>query len=513
MDPPSRTQPPRAQDLGAAAFKDPARDSVSLTPGTRVGPYEIVGLVGAGGMGQVYRARDSRLRRDVAIKILPPAFAAGAEHLARFKREAQVLASLNHPHIAAIYGVEERPPEAAGGDYALALVLELVEGPTLADRIARGPIPVDEALPIARQIAEALEAAHERGIVHRDLKPANIKLRPDGTVKVLDFGLAKAMEEGAGEAHASSQSPTAMVDGTREGVILGTASFMSPEQARGQSVDKRTDVWAFGCVLYEMLTGRRAFGGDNVSDILARVIEREPDFGALPPTTPATIRTALRRCLEKDRRRRLPDIGVVRLDIDDAAASHAAPLAATSIGPPSIPSVALSTSASSSAAAPSPVTSARARIAWPLAALAIVIGVAVGVIVAGWWYVARIAVGIRRPWPRARARDADLGRASRDGAARARRARTARRLRQPGAGDLAGRPPPRVHRGVTDRDPGLPARSRRRELVGRAGHRGRRSTPSSPRTETRWGSSPTTASRRSRSMAPPPSRSARPTRR
>ena len=217
-------------------------------------------------------------------------------------------------------------------------MLELVEGPTLADRIARGPIPVDEALPIARQIAEALEAAHERGIVHRDLKPANIKLRPDGTVKVLDFGLAKAMEEGAGEAHASSQSPTAMVDGTREGVILGTASFMSPEQARGQSVDKRTDVWAFGCVLYEMLTGRRAFGGDNVSDILARVIEREPDFGALPPSTPATIRTALRRCLEKDRRRRLPDIGVVRLDIDDAAASHAA-LARRDFDRPAVDSV------------------------------------------------------------------------------------------------------------------------------------------------------------------------------
>ena len=224
---------------------------MQLRPGTRVGTYEVVGLLGAGGMGEVYRARDTKLNRDVALKVLPELFATDPERLARFKREAQVLASLNHPNIATIHGVEQ-----ADGTHAL--VLELVEGPTLAERIARGPVPLEEALSIARQVAEALEAAHTHGVIHRDLKPANIKIRPDGTVKVLDFGLAKALESGAGSqeqdpAHALSQSPT-LGPGATRGLILGTAAYMAPEQARGQAVDKRADIWGFGCVLYEMLT-------------------------------------------------------------------------------------------------------------------------------------------------------------------------------------------------------------------------------------------------------------------
>ena len=271
-------------------------------------------------MGEVYRARDTKLGRDVALKILPELFAADPDRLARFKREAQVLASLNHPHIAAIYEFED----AAG---VHALVLELVEGPTLADRIAEGPIPLDEALPIARQIAEALETAHEHGIIHRDLKPANIKLRPDGTVKVLDFGLAKALDPTAVASGFSrkdlSMSPTITSPAMRTGagMILGTAAYMSPEQARGRAVDKRTDIWAFGCVLYEMLTGRRPFDGDDVTEVLARIIEREPDLAALPASTPPSIWRLLRRCLEKDRTRRLPDIGVARIEIDDALAA------------------------------------------------------------------------------------------------------------------------------------------------------------------------------------------------
>ena len=252
---------------------------MALPVGTRLGVYEIVAPLGAGGMGEVYRARDGTLNRDVALKVLPEPFALDTDRLARFRREAQVLAALNHPNIAAIYGFEESTSVHA-------LVLELVEGPTLADRIAQGPMPVDEALPIARQIAEALEAAHEQGIIHRDLKPANIKLRPDGTVKVLDFGLAKALapEQGGAAAAHLSQSPTitspAMMTGV--GMILGTAAYMSPEQARGKPVDKRADIWAFGCVLYEMLTGRRAFDADDVSLTMARVLEREVDFDLLP---------------------------------------------------------------------------------------------------------------------------------------------------------------------------------------------------------------------------------------
>src|SRR5687768_6693541 len=241
-----------------------------LVSGSRLGAYEIIAPIGAGGMGEVYRARDTRLKRDVALKILPESFATDPERLARFQREAEVVASLNHPHIAAIYGVEESGSTRA-------LVMELVEGPTLADRVAQGRVPVDEALAIAKQIAEALAAAHEQGIIHRDLKPANIKVRPDGTVKVLDFGLAKALEPIATPIGAS-QLPTvtspAMVTGV--GVLLGTAAYMSPEQARGKAVDRRTDIWAFGCVLYEMLTGSRAFESDEVSDTLAAILRVEP---------------------------------------------------------------------------------------------------------------------------------------------------------------------------------------------------------------------------------------------
>jgi Tol biopolymer transport system component len=285
---------------------------MALSPGTRLGAYDIVALIGAGGMGEVYRARDSRLNRDVALKVLPDAFASDPDRLARFKREAQVLASLNHPNIAAIYGFEEG-----------ALVLELVEGPTLADRITEGALPLDVALPIARQIAEAVEAAHEHGVIHRDLKPANIKLRPDGTVKVLDFGLAKAMDPdvvGAGFSHPdATASPTITSPAaTRIGMILGTAAYMSPEQARGKPVDKRSDIWAFGCVLYEMLTGRRAFGGDEITDTLALIITKEVDWTALPRSTPSSIHRLLHRCLEKDRRKRLADIADARFDLDDA---------------------------------------------------------------------------------------------------------------------------------------------------------------------------------------------------
>jgi hypothetical protein len=269
---------------------------LALTPGTRLGVYEVTTQIGEGGMGQVYWATDTKLRRQVAIKILPASVAADHDRLARFRREAEVLASLNHPHVAGIYGFEE-------SDGVSALVMELVEGEDLSQRIARGAIPIDEALPIAKQIAEALEAAHDQGIVHRDLKPANIKLRPDGVVKVLDFGLAKAEPVGAA---ASALSPTLTSPAfTRAGMILGTAAYMAPEQARGRSVDKRADIWAFGCVLYEMLTGRRAFHGDHVTDTLASIVKDEPDLSAAAPH----VRRLLRKCLEKDPKSRLRDIG------------------------------------------------------------------------------------------------------------------------------------------------------------------------------------------------------------
>ena len=285
---------------------------MTLSAGSRLGPYEIVSALGAGGMGEVYRARDTRIGRDVAIKVLPVEFAADGDRLARFRREAQVLGSLNHPHIAAIYGLEE----SGGVD---ALVLELVEGETLEERLAAGPLPVDEALAIARQIAEALEAAHERGIVHRDLKPANVKLLADGTVKVLDFGLAKAV---AAEQSSSdlANSPTLTVANTQAGAVIGTAAYMSPEQARGKAVDRRADVWAFGAVLYEMLTGRRAFEGETASDILAAILMREPDLASLPSATPASVRELISRCLRRDPRSRQRDVGDARVILEEAAA-------------------------------------------------------------------------------------------------------------------------------------------------------------------------------------------------
>ena len=282
--------------------------------GQTLGPYQITAKIGEGGMGEVYRARDTRLDRGVALKVLPEAFTADPDRLARFEREAKLLASLNHPNIAAIHGLED------GGD-TRALVLELVEGPTLADRILQGALPIEDALPIARQIAEALEAAHEAGIVHRDLKPANIKVREDSTVKVLDFGLAKAMAgEQFGEDLSQSPTITATIEGTREGVILGTAAYMSPEQARGKPVDKRTDIWAFGCVLFEMLTGRAAFGGETLSDTIAAVLEKRPEWDALPADTPPSVVRLLRRCLASERPNRIPDIAVARLEFDSAAA-------------------------------------------------------------------------------------------------------------------------------------------------------------------------------------------------
>ncbi len=279
--------------------------------GKQIGVYRIDSLLGAGGMGEVYRARDTKLGRDVAVKFLPHAFTNDPDRLARFEREARMLASLNHPHIGGIYGFEQY-------DGAPALVLELVEGLTLAERLAlRGPISVSESLGIAKQIADALDAAHERGIVHRDLKPANIKITPDGVVKVLDFGLAKVF---AGDASGAdlTQSPTVTVGGTREGAIFGTAAYMSPEQARGQTVDKRADIWAFGCVLYEMLTGRLAFPGQTVSDVIAAILDREPDWSVLPDSTPPAIRKLLARCFDKSIRTRLRDIGDARLEIEDA---------------------------------------------------------------------------------------------------------------------------------------------------------------------------------------------------
>jgi WD40 repeat protein len=291
---------------------------MSIAPGARLGAYEILSPLGAGGMGEVYRARDTRLNRDVAIKVLPDLFAADADRLARFKREAQVLASLNHPHIAAIYGIEE-------GASGSALILELVEGPTLADRIAQGPIPVDEVLPIARQIGEALEAAHEHGVIHRDLKPANIKLTSDRKVKVLDFGLAKATEARRDQI---SQSPTLTSPAmSRGGVILGTAAYMSPEQARGKTVDKRTDIWGFGCVLYEMLAGRRAFEGDDISETMAAILRDEPRWDALPAAVPAAVMTLIRRCLEKDPGRRVADISTARFVFDEPALGASMPAA------------------------------------------------------------------------------------------------------------------------------------------------------------------------------------------
>ena len=294
--------------------------------GQLLGHYRVVAKIGEGGMGEVYRARDTKLDRDVALKVLPEAFTADPDRLTRFEREAKVLASLNHPNIGGIHGLEDArlmaPDGTASGQAVRALVLELVEGPTLADRIKQGPIPIDEALLIAKQIAEALESAHEQGVIHRDLKPANIKVREDGTVKVLDFGLAKALEPSVGIAGDPSQSPTLTAAATRMGVIMGTAAYMSPEQARGKAVDRRADIWAFGAVLFEMLTGQRAFQGEDVSLTLAEVMKSQPQVDRLPRDTPPLVRRLVEWALTKDRARRLQHVGDARLVIDDAVSGR-----------------------------------------------------------------------------------------------------------------------------------------------------------------------------------------------
>jgi serine/threonine-protein kinase len=280
--------------------------------GTTISHYKVLEKIGEGGMGEVYRATDTKLNRDVALKILPEQFASDSQRMGRFQREAEVLASLDHPNIGQIYGIEE-----AG--QTKALVLQLIEGPTLAERIAQGPIPVEDALKIALQMAEGLEAAHEKGVIHRDLKPANIKITPEGQVKILDFGLAKALEWETPVADLS-QSPTLTQAATQQGVILGTAAYMSPEQAKGRTIDKRTDVWAFGCVLYEMLTGRQVFAAEDISTVLARVLDREPDFTPLPANLHPRLSDLLRRCLQKDAKLRYHDIADVRLDIQETSA-------------------------------------------------------------------------------------------------------------------------------------------------------------------------------------------------
>ena len=352
-----------------------------LNVGDRLGHYDVTALIGEGGMGQVYQATDTKLKRQVALKILPEAFAADPERLARFQREAEVLASLNHPNIGHIYGLEE-------ADDIRALVLELVEGPTLADRIKRGPIPLDEALPIAKQIAEALEAAHEKGIIHRDLKPANIKVRDDGTVKVLDFGLAKAFQPDASDP-SLSQSPTISLTAaaTQMGMVIGTAAYMAPEQAKGKVIDKRVDVWAFGVVLFEMLTGRKPFTGDDVSTTLARVIEREPDWDALPSNLSPVLATYLRRCLEKEPKQRVHDIADVRLAMEGAFET-------------TVDSVSAESAASTSAGArrPSPL-----QLVVPTAVAGLVVGVL------GTWWAMRPALPESQPATRLEAKLAGLG--------------------------------------------------------------------------------------------------------
>jgi serine/threonine protein kinase/Tol biopolymer transport system component len=295
---------------------------MALASGTKLGSYEVVAQIGAGGMGEVYQAHDTKLGRDVAIKVLPEAFAHDADRLSRFQREAKMLAALNHPNIAHIYGLEH-------SDGVHFLIMELVSGETLQERVKRdGPIPIDEALAIANQIAEALEAAHEKGIIHRDLKPANVKVTPEGKVKVLDFGLAKAFEGDSTNVDIGN-SPTLSMAATMQGVILGTAAYMSPEQARGKACDKRTDIWAFGCVLYELFTGKQAFHGEDITDILAAVVRAEPDWNHLPPSTPTKIRDLLRRCLQKDKTQRMQAAGDARIEIQEVLASPPTSVTAT----------------------------------------------------------------------------------------------------------------------------------------------------------------------------------------
>lgn len=353
---------------------------MGLQEGTRLGAYEVISPLGAGGMGEVYRARDTKLGRDVALKILPEAMAHNAERMARFEREARTLASLNHPNIAAIYGLEE-------SDGVRALVMELVEGETLAERIGRhnaspgaGLVsaqgrpegsPLQEPLPIAEQIAEALEYAHERGVIHRDLKPANLKITPEGTVKVLDFGLAKVLSNQDSSATLDlANSPTLSAMATQAGMILGTAAYMSPEQAKGQRVDRRADIWAFGCVLYEMLSGRKPFEGETISDVLAAVIMKDPDWAALPETTPPAIQKLVRRCLTKDPKRRLRDIGEARIAIEETLSDD--------VGAGLVPAL-------SETAPWRPQGSPRRVMSWAVAAsLMVLLGIA-----AGWWGRAR----------------------------------------------------------------------------------------------------------------------------
>src|SRR5215831_11744436 len=281
---------------------------MTITIGQQLGSYEIISLLGKGGMGEVYRARDTKLKRDVAIKILPDEFARNADRVSRFQREAELLASLNHPNIAAIYDLEE----ADGLRY---LILEMVDGETLAERLKRGPIAASEALKIAQQIADALEAAHERGVIHRDLKPANVKITPEGKLKVLDFGLAKAMEGGPANAGLTN-SPTLSNLATNAGIILGTAAYMSPEQANGFAADRRSDIFSFGVVLYEMLTGRQPFQGRTTSEVMAAVLVRDPDWNAMPPNLNPRILELIRRCLQKDAKARWQAVGDVRVEIE-----------------------------------------------------------------------------------------------------------------------------------------------------------------------------------------------------
>ena len=317
------------QDLSVrhARPADIIHSNLALTPGTRLGVYDVIAPIGEGGMGQVYRATDTTLGRQVAIKILPDAFASDPDRMARFEREAKTLGSLIHPHIAAIYGFEKSAAMHA-------LVMELVEGEDLAQRIARGAIPFDEALPVAKQIADALEAAHEKGIIHRDLKPTNIKIRPDGTVKVLDFGLAKAVDPAGTSSVDAMHSPTLTARATQMGMIIGTAAYMAPEQAKGKSVDQRADIWAFGVVLYEMLTGRRAFQGDDISEVLASVLKTDPDLSVVPADVSPSVHRLLRRCLEKDPRRRLSAIGDARLELDEIEPAAPAVRATAAPGAP-----------------------------------------------------------------------------------------------------------------------------------------------------------------------------------
>src|SRR3984893_8428767 len=343
-----------------------------LSAGARLGSYEVVAPIGAGGMGEVYQAHDTKLGRDVAIKVLPEAFAHDPERLSRFQREAKMLAALNHPNIATIHGLEQ----SNGTSF---LVMELVSGETLAGRVKReGAVPIEEALTICKQIAEALEAAHEKAIIHRDLKPANVKVTPEGKVKVLDFGLAKAFE-GDTANDDPSNSPTLSMAATMHGVILGTAAYMSPEQARGKHVDKRTDIWAFGCVLYELLTGKQAFEGEDVTEILAAVVKSEPDWTALPVNISPAIRVLLQRCLRKHRLQRISDATDVRIEVEDAIA------------------------APKDAGATQTVPASMSKLLLAVGAVAVVVTVLLGAALGGWWRATR---PVDRPLVRL---DVDLG--------------------------------------------------------------------------------------------------------